>query len=884
MADKYQDRIKYKVNTDFNDKSSFVNLDPPSIPNTFKNKSHPNAKTKELGSNSIDETPEWMPVELNDKWIPEQLSQSAQAPQPPQPLNFTSSVRISKKDSNTMIHNSDINETPDWKKATKGFNNLKQIFEPPSIEQPKSPLKLFTDNYDTYTEQKLNGVLNNMRNTPAQAQAQVQAQAQAQVPLNKISQPKLNSIPRPTKSFADFAKKGDAIINNIKKNYNGIRVISQNTATSTPKNDKIVSIEDEYESYTSGFSSDEESVKQPEKESSYTLDSLKKNKSKQSEYTFDSLNKDKSKQSDYTFDSISQLKQENEEIRKSLEEPLIDTTPLTFDANDDSIYHEDVFKWKSKSELGPIIGRVDPQDLPIEYENMIYDAENQKWIEKNKGNYTLVGIEDLTEEIKPILKKPSRKNLEVSFQEPGNVTRISHIDEVSFSESKKRLISIITEIVQNSWNEIIDIDLQDYQLETIKDLDQMLPNLKEINLSNNNLTYLTGLTESTMSLNISNNNIQDITPLHYTNLHNLDLSFNLLTSCSNLYENIHLTTLNLSNNRITDVTNLQKLINLTDLDLSGNSIEIFNISLAHLQVLNLSKNKITQFHTNSPRLRILNLNENKLVKFSSHLRIAKLLLNANKLKLLDVSKMIDLRCLKFDSNNLKQLEIRNCLEQVSCKSQPSHIIEKINTLTNLSKLDLSGNQLKVTNPMLYITDLTLAAMNLKSIPINFSNIFPNVQNLNLNFNKLENIDNLTPLENLKKLYLVNNQFKSFKDIMRPLSNIKKSIRVLDFRLNPISQNLWPFVFTKEEDEMTIQLESMNDIDGFIDHYHELDKSNDWEDRDEIFIKSNNKSVIKKRLTIEETLLVYFINLKKLNGNKIDKNDKEIAKKRYMEKK
>lgn len=60
------------------------NSPQPSVPNTFHYKSHPNAKSKELGgsilveddqhnslrqnSHSFGVTPQWMPEELNEKW------------------------------------------------------------------------------------------------------------------------------------------------------------------------------------------------------------------------------------------------------------------------------------------------------------------------------------------------------------------------------------------------------------------------------------------------------------------------------------------------------------------------------------------------------------------------------------------------------------------------------------------------------------------------------------------------------------------------------------------------------------------------------------------------------------------------------------------------
>lgn len=473
----------------------------------------------------------------------------------------------------------------------------------------------------------------------------------------------------------------------------------------------------------------------------------------------------------------------------------------------------------------------------------------------------------------------------------GDITRVSQIQEDSFSESKKRLVSVITEILDlggNSaepipWNLVTEIELRNCYLNNVKDLNTLLPNLISVDLSSNDIKYLTGIPKEIMTLNLSDNRIEDITPFsEYHELQRLTLDKNNLTRVTNLSKNIHLTTLNLASNQIMNIRGIEQLINLRSLNVSDNQLhgkinfKFFNFM--NLIELDLSKNNLQEITGLQylPLLRILNLDDNNLIKFDcKNSKLAKLLIRFNHIKKLDISKLPELRSLKFDGNQLEQIEgLENLrgMENISCKSQySSKVVEQImESIQDIRQLDVSGNRhFNAISTFSFLSNLTISAMNLTTIPIDFYLLFPNVQTLNLSFNTLKDISGLNKLKNLRKVYMVNNKLQLHNQIMKGLRGSRDKLKVLDVRLNPCTQTIYPFLFTPSESDDSIDLENADDIEAFFKHYQELDKSQIWTMRDEEFLENlkyqDEKETIETRDIFDCFMVIFFNKLMKLDG-------------------
>lgn len=514
----------------------------------------------------------------------------------------------------------------------------------------------------------------------------------------------------------------------------------------------------------------------------------------------------------------------------------------------------------------------------------------------------------------------------------GDITHVSQLDDVTFSLTQQNLVSVITEVLaigenfeDASWTEVNEINLSNHQLVSIKDLSKFLPALITIDLSRNELKFLDGLPKLILNLNVSENNLESITSFYqYKDLQHLNASGNKFANLTNFARNLHLTDVNLSFNKLSTLEGVNSMLNLTRLNVSRNEIKgevLFRGSdLINLEELIMSENKITTVSglESLPNLRILNLNENQLHKLlvkGQHKKLKKLLLKFNNLQSLNLANFPYLRVVRFDGNVLLQT-LNFCklkyLEELLCKSQYDHnVLEKaLHQLKDVRKLDLSGNsRLKLGNlfldklerslPFFNVNVLILCAMNLSTIPNRFADTFPNVSELNLNFNKLNDISELSRLKNIKKLYLVSNNINSTESIINGLLGTRSRMRDVDLRLNPCNLELYPYVFNPQELEFgvqrgndkteitPIQLETLDDIESFAIHYESLSKSiEDWRERDSKFIskliKEDSNSKIEQRFNYETLLINFFKNLKRLDGGVVNSEKRILLKKKLHE--
>ncbi|KAI5952710.1 NUD1 [Candida jiufengensis] len=879
----YQKKVGYTQNYNFSgNKSTFIedNINKTElsnksllVPNTFHHKSHPNAKSKELGStfinddhtnntdnqhhHQINKTPNWMPEELNENW-PQSLNIENQQPPTPQQQQSQQPQQIEPTTINTIVHNSDIqlhNELP-WQQKSPAQKNLQHIFSEsneitdtssPLTKPTSSPMKIFGGNYDTYTKQQLNGVLKNIasnKNTPAHITSKQ--------PIQPIQPRAVIKDFTKTGSYNDKSYKNHAnkVFSNLEKKFKSsdFRVVS---ASSTPRQEQVV--ESEYASYTTGYSSDEKSEVPNPKSNDYTMISKSEEEEEESsEIVIDKLREltfEQDHGSSYTNESLTQ-----EDIQNL---SLADTTIN--------------IKWKSPSKLkkefqSPIInGERQPNlKVPDNLGNMVFDSENQKWINYDE-NYTLDGLSELNDEAPPPPKK------EVSFfQEPANitnardVTNVHDIEEVTFSETEKSLVSVLNDILLEEsiidWEVVEEINIAKKHLIKLKMLDKFLPNLKKLDASHNHISYLSGIPRKIIGLNLSFNKIENRTTFKdFASLRYLNLANNQISRI-NLCSNIQLTSLNLSNNQLTNFEGLKQLKYLNELNLSGNLLEVLDLSSCEffeLQKLNVSNNNIKKVTGigHLKKLRVLNCDYNNLLKFDAVGHLTNLSINQNQLKVLDVRGLKSLRCLKFDGNQVEQFLMNkiNGIEKISCKFQPNEIF--LNDCLYLRVLNVSGCTFLPRNDN--ITHLTMNSMKFKSLPNNFAEEFPNLQYLNLNFNHFTNVE---PLFGLKKLYcllLVSNDLTDVYEIMAHLKSLIDSLMVLDLRLNPLTKDLYSYVFFPEETPIQ-QLNNIEDLENLATTLQELSTSGEWQKRNE-FMEITDYKVL---------LILYFQHLKKLDGLKI----------------
>ncbi|RLV94959.1 Septation initiation network scaffold protein cdc11 [Spathaspora sp. JA1] len=617
---------------------------------------------------------------------------------------------------------------------------------------------------------------------------------------------------------------------------------------------------------------------------------------------------------------------------------------------DNNIDDVDLFKWKSISQLRleptkqqeskprVVKGHVIPDgNLPMEYPDMIFDKKNMRWQAKKNGeHYTLDSIEDLAAtqnlsndgefsnqhspkiispigpRLSPAKKKRSSNKLEVSFQLPNSdrgskvpspenpgydVTRTSQLEDMTFTQSHKQLVSIINEVLQGAehWDRVKSIVLSNYDLENTKDLDIFLPNLQRLVLSNNQIKYLTGIPYRILNLDLSNNNIGDITSFQRLfDLSQVNLSRNSLVRLNNLSHNIHLSELYLAHNSIVSLDGLQDLVKLSILDVSGNKLEgeldLSQFDWPYLQVLNVSDNQLTSITGwEEGILNVLLANDNQLTKFEvtrPNYSLKKLGLKFNNLRLIDIDKLYDLRTLRIDGNKLQQISgLKNLhnIKDISAKSQHPNILSTItNTSPCVSNLDISGNNYYFNSTIFQpvalgaVTKLTICAVDLEAIPTNFAKLFPSVLDLNLNFNKISNISCLSGLK-LRKLYLVGNELPrkpSISDsivgtLYTSLRASRRSLISLDLRMNPLTRDIYPYVISPDELDGPIQIDNVEDIDGFLVHYETIKKTNEFTRRDEEFLKRNQTNgVVMRRAQYEMFCVGMFPGLSKLDGGSL----------------
>ncbi|GAA5913799.1 uncharacterized protein JCM6883_003995, partial [Sporobolomyces salmoneus] len=391
---------------------------------------------------------------------------------------------------------------------------------------------------------------------------------------------------------------------------------------------------------------------------------------------------------------------------------------------------------------------------------------------------------------------------------PGS-RNATFLTECSFGVSHDRLLQFITDVepFEPDWEGLSSIDLSGRKAESVVRLKEFLPKLDEVNLNNNEISYLTGIPSTLRTLLIASNRLTSLTSFHHLhNLERLDLSNNQLDSVEHLSALRHLRDLKADGNQISSIEGLGELDGLVRLSLKGNQlggeIDFTRTKWSRLETLVLSRNNLSSLRglETLESLVSLNLDHNALTEFAptkpnSRLRILRLC--NNPISRLDVSFAPKLRTIYVDSARLGLVEgtegLRK-LENLSLRDQSGGALTlAMPTIRDVKRLYLSGNPLPSSFPsekFFNLTYLELAMCQLTALPFDLASLVPNVRTLNLDFNFLESLEPLSGLTRLGKLSVVGARLGKVRPVVKVLESLVE-LESLDMRMNPITLAFYP---------------------------------------------------------------------------------------------
>ncbi|CDK27850.1 unnamed protein product [Kuraishia capsulata CBS 1993] len=482
----------------------------------------------------------------------------------------------------------------------------------------------------------------------------------------------------------------------------------------------------------------------------------------------------------------------------------------------------------------------------------------------------------------------------------ADVTSVTQAGDISYSVTHGKWTRILTEVKPSGdWNKITECDLSARNLTLMKDLYKFAPNLKRIDISKNQVKFVEGIPETTVSLNVSSNLVGDLASFKpYGNLRELNLAGNLLDSLHGLSKLANLDKLDVSGNRIRSLVGLEELSNLFILNLSNNRLEgeldLRKFDLPRLKILDVSGNRLTEIRGIEKLVDLVTLkadnNRISAVRCDGKSSLNHLALSENRLAELDLSNLTNLEILDVDGNGIRQVFGDAPLKVISARS--IHNSQSLFDYATVESLDLSGTKVdfsKLRYTMLHLRDLNLSAMGLEQIPQNFSKIFPNLERLNLNFNRLNDLAALGKLRYLQKVELVSNDVADLAQIVNGLVGSRRNLRWLDTRLNPFNRGFYPFVFDEEETETErqkedgsfIHLETLDDIRAFSHIYTSAttEGQENWVSRDEKHVSQlveHSAELHERRVSALSIIIAFLKRIEYLDGHSVDGEDRLLA--------
>lgn len=299
-----------------------------------------------------------------------------------------------------------------------------------------------------------------------------------------------------------------------------------------------------------------------------------------------------------------------------------------------------------------------------------------------------------------------------------------------------------------------------------------------------NIVYIATETDAGYNIKVSKSDIQNISELNLSAGNAYEAQ---ITDITGLEAFTSLKTLNLSSNNITDLTPLgpdesgnEKLSQLATIDLSNNiNINIYNNGICYLPNSGMLEN-VNVANTNAdinfieklPNLKILNIANNGI----SSLEILSSIDTQLQLECLDISgndiKKID--DILYLSSTLKKLNMRDTGISTLYHSLDDDYEIGIFLLRELEELDVSNN--KLLSDIYPITETYYNEINNEYFPY-----LSKLKVLNISNTSLNNIDELQVLTNLTHIYAIENEIYYIGDGLTRLDNLQ----VLDLSDNYI---------------------------------------------------------------------------------------------------
>lgn len=319
---------------------------------------------------------------------------------------------------------------------------------------------------------------------------------------------------------------------------------------------------------------------------------------------------------------------------------------------------------------------------------------------------------------------------------------LAHINNINFESSHFASIprSLFVRLA------IPNVDLTGVGLEAIKKEDfSTTESLKTLNLSNNNLTYLSNIVFSNMksliSLNLSRNQIESFHDGAFDecsrNLKTIDLSYNkLLTIKEDFFINLQDT--------VTGMLNL--VLDFNDISAIESSKKDEKI---RYKLLSLESNKLKDFDCKKYEVDRLYLDNNNLESFDSEsCDVKSLYIGGNHLKVITIAE--NLVNLDASNNEIKSVKFKNnCIIEslkLSRNAIADNVLESLKDVTTLRVLDLSDIFIGPLPIDAFSKMISLESLSLKNSAIS-----------NINFGTFSHQRNLTHLDissnNLKSLNL-----------------------------------------------------------------------------------------------------------------------------------
>lgn len=421
------------------------------------------------------------------------------------------------------------------------------------------------------------------------------------------------------------------------------------------------------------------------------------------------------------------------------------------------------------------------------------------------GTLTLTPLSDFT-----VNHVDQSLGLDVSYIAPNQLFEVKNTKK-TLSSIVRELVEKITEVepYEPYWEHLKEISLKGKRLKSVHKLDNFCERLRDLDISHNQISHLEGVPGTVQNIRINNNCLSDMTAWgHLTNLQYIDVSNNNLESLSSLKCLFHLRNLRADNNKITSLDGIDQLNGLLILRMRNNHVRYLNFQKTKLQLLmelDLRSNlvctlenihelrSLTDLDLVDNNLAELSINSPYTMKSIKHLR-----LSGNRLESISIECFPNLRLLYLDRNRLgrvtgilktKYLDSLSLREQCgSTTLDPSIITEAF----EVRKLFLSGNflsKLQIESDFLNLQYLEMANCGIESLPEGFGSMLANVRVMNLNFNALTDIQQISGILRLKKLYLAGNRLTGLDGLVKLLPQLP-TLSTIDLRGNLLTMGFY----------------------------------------------------------------------------------------------